>query len=176
MNIILCGLPASGKTTLGKQLAAKINYVFIDTDRMIEDAYAAQTGRHYTCRQICQEEGERKFRELENQQIASLKVSERMVIAIGGGTLEDLENVAILQKIGRVIYLRTPIDILWNRICLRGIPAYLDPKNPEKAFYETAKRRIPLFEKAANDIIETTNLSEQDLLMVLLNRTLTNGN
>lgn len=172
MNFILCGLPCSGKTTCGKKLANNINCKFIDTDHLIEDAYAVQTGQHFTCRQICIKEGERKFRELEKQQISSLSISEKAIISTGGGSIIDPENVKTLKQFGQIIYLKTPLDILWHRIYQRGLPSYLDPKNPEKSFYESATIRIPLFEKAADHIIDTTQLSEHDLIQVLTDFTL----
>ncbi|MBA3238950.1 MAG: AAA family ATPase [Parachlamydiaceae bacterium] len=169
-SIILLGLPTSGKTTYGKLLASKLNYTFIDTDHLIENAYEAQMGQHFTCRQICLNEGLIKFRQLEKQQIASLNISKNSVISTGGGTVEDRGNVEILQKFGQLIYLKTPLEVLWKRICVRGLPSYLDPINPEESFYKNAKRLIPLFENAANHIIETTHLSEQELLTAILKR------
>lgn len=169
MNLILFGLPTSGKTTYGKLLASKLNYNFIDTDHLIEDAYAAQMGQHFTCRQIYLKEGQIKFRQLEKQQIASLNTSKNSIISTGGGTIDNFGNVEVLQKLGQLIYLKTPLEVLWKRICIRGVPSYLDPINPEESFYKNAKRLIPLFENAANHIIETASLNEQDLLTALLN-------
>jgi shikimate kinase len=169
MNLILFGLPTCGKTTYGKLLASKLNYNFIDTDHLIEHAYAAQKGQHFNCRQIYLKEGQIKFRQLEKQQVASLNTSKNSIISTGGGTVGDFGNVEILQKLGQLIYLKTPLEELWKRICIRGLPSYLDPINPEEAFYKNAKRLIPLFENAANHIIETTHLSEQDVLIALIN-------
>src|SRR5262245_26508820 len=72
-NIILCGLPASGKSTIGKMVAEAMEREFIDTDQLIEAAYTAKTGKQATCRQICHNHGEKYFRQLEDQQIAALK-------------------------------------------------------------------------------------------------------
>ena len=140
----------------------KLDWDFIDTDRLIEKAYAAKTQKNYTCQQICIEEGELFFREREQQQIASLKQSEKTIIALGGGSLFN-DNAQRLKSIGCLIYLKTPIDILWKRILSRGIPAYLDPIHPEKAFYETAKRRHPLYENSTDFIIETGQLSVEEI-------------
>lgn len=169
MNIILCGLPMSGKTTIGIMAAKKMNWNFIDTDKLIETAYGAHNKKKYTCRQIFAKEGELLFRNLEIQQIASLPGTAKSVISVGGGTLNDRRNTKILKSIGKVIYLKTPINMLWERVQRRGIPAYLDPADPENAFYELAKKRSPLYEEAANFIIETDGLSKHELMDAIIN-------
>ncbi len=175
MNIILCGLPMSGKTTIGKMVAQQLDYHFIDTDRLIEKAYVEEKHQAKSCREIYRELGEVKFREFEKQQIATLKELNRTVLALGGGTLEDVENVFKLKEVGLMIYLKAPIDVLWTRMSLQNIPAYLDPKDPEKAFYELAKKRLPLYENAAQLVVETTQLSEQEIVNNIMNRKLTDG-
>lgn len=168
MNIILCGLPMSGKTTIGKKLAELLKWDFIDTDRLIENAY--DSSKKFTCREIYAKEGERKFRELEKKQIAALKSVKSNVIAVGGGSLSDSENLNILKLCGELIYLNAPVSILWERTQWRGIPAYLDPNDPEKAFYEMAEKRIPLYEKATDYILQTADLSEQEIVEAIINR------
>jgi shikimate kinase len=168
MNVILCGLPMSGKTTVGKMVAEKLNWNFVDTDRLIENAYAAKTGKTSTCRQIFIEEGELIFRNLEKEQVASLKGLDKSMIAVGGGSLNDPENVQMLRVAGKLVYLQASISVLWERIRWRGIPAYLDPLNPEKAFDEMAKKRIPIYERAATVIIETSHLNEQEMMAAIL--------
>lgn len=167
MNKILCGLPMSGKTTIGKLLASRLGCNFIDTDRLIENAYAEKTGKRYSCRQIFLEDGEGKFRELERQQIASLNGIRGHVIAVGGGTLMNPENRVVLQSIGNLIYLKTAEDVLWERMQRRGIPAYLDPLNPEKSFRALAEKRTPIFEQAAHLTIDTTNLSLEEVINII---------
>lgn len=72
MNIILCGLPGCGKSTLGKKIAPLYQFDFIDTDLSIEELYKAKTGREFLVREIYKKEGVRFFRQLEKQVIASL--------------------------------------------------------------------------------------------------------
>ncbi len=161
MNLILCGLPTSGKTTVGKKLAQQLNWDFTDTDRLIENAYALQTGKVCTCCQICLQEGEPFFRRLEDQQIASLQGLDQNIIAVGGGSLCNWDNTKTLQLLGSFIYLKADPRTLWKRIQSREMLSYLDPHSPEKSFYEIAERRIPLYEKIAHAIIDTSDLDEQ---------------
>lgn len=168
MNMILCGLPASGKTTLGKMLAEKLDWNFIDTDRLLEKAYAEKTGSTLSCRQIYSREGEIQFRLLERQQIVSLQGAHKSVIAVGGGSLIDKENTKLLQSLGFIIYLQVPLSVLWDRLCQKEVPAFLDTKDPENGFYAMANKRIPLYENAAHATIATKDLSEEEILKALL--------
>lgn len=159
----------SGKTTLGKALAQNLHWNFIDTDILIEKAYRDQTCRQCSCRQIFIEEGEAYFRAFEKQQIASIKSLNNVVVALGGGALEDPENIDILKGIGRLIYLKTPFEVLWGRVRRQELPAYLDRQNPKEDYYALAKKRTPLYEHAADEIFETDGLTLQEAVDVLYN-------
>lgn len=168
MNLILCGLPGCGKTSVGKMAAQVLQWQFIDTDTLIEKEYAWQTGRSLACRQIYALEGEECFRQLEKKQMHSLIGQQKAVISVGGGSLDESENRKILQKLGALIYLKTSLDLLWKRISAGGIPLYLDQNDPEKAFYVLAERRMPIYEEAAEKVIEAGLLSKEEILQVLL--------
>jgi len=158
-----------GKTTIGKMVAEKLGWSFIDTDRLIENAYTEKTGKTCTCRQIYIEEGDSLFRECEKMQIASLSESVKSIIAVGGGSLNDPENTKMLQLTGSLVYLKAPLSALWERMLNRGIPVYLNSIDPEKAFYEIANKRTPIYEDAASYIIETSHLCEQEVVAAILN-------
>ena len=154
MNIILCGLPKSGKTTLGKKIATHLNWEFVDTDLLIEEKMQR------SCREIFQKEGEAFFRRLEGAVIASIQGS-HLVIALGGGSLDNVDNREILKKLGLFIYLKTPLITIWNRLS-KNLPAFLDNKDPEKAFYALAEKRLPIYNQMA------TYTLEEDLWEVML--------
>ena len=116
MNIILCGLPGVGKTTIGKQLAQKLERPFIDTDVLIEQLIKYDTGKEYSCRQIFKHYGESRFRDYESQVISSLIKCQSCVIAIGGGSLLLSCNVKVLKTIGVLVYLETRVEKLQHRI------------------------------------------------------------
>lgn len=170
MNVVICGLPMSGKTVIGKMLADALFWEFIDTDRLIEKAYTKQTGNHSSCREIFGLEGEAGFRALERRQIQSLASASGSIIALGGGTLCDPDNVTIVRQIGTVVYLKASPVTLWKRVSERGIPAYLDPKDPENDFYTLAKRRIPLYEAAATITVDTEGLDKEDIVKEIIKR------
>ena len=87
-NIVLTGFMASGKTTVGKKIANKLNLIFYDTDKIIEE----QEGK--TISQIFEDSGEKYFRELENKLAIALKSVENAVIATGGGFVINTQNIA----------------------------------------------------------------------------------
>ncbi len=105
-NIILIGMPSSGKSTLGKALAEKLSRPFFDSD----DEIVKQEKRKIT--DIFANEGEEAFREIEKKAIASLAAKTASVIATGGGAILKEENVKRLKQNGKVIFLDRPLSDL----------------------------------------------------------------
>lgn len=168
MNIILCGMPMSGKTTVGKLLANKFNYEFIDTDILIEKAYFARTKNQLSCREIFKNQGEAFFRSLEKEQLSALVSLSSKIIAIGGGTLADEENAKLLKSLGYLVYLKVPLPTLLERIRWRGFPAYLDPNDPENSLRRIADKRTPIYEKLADLTIPADQLSPEEIVSQLI--------
>lgn len=169
MNILLCGMPASGKTTVGKLLADQIEREFIDLDQLISKSHAFHSGKIMTCKEIVMEEGEPYFRKLEKGQISALVDVKKAVIALGGGSLCDHDNLRVIKSLGYLIYIRIPVDVLWERIKKRGMLSYLDKHNPEQSFYEIAKSREGLYKSAADITIDAGERSEKEIVDKLYN-------
>lgn len=167
MSIILCGLPMSGKTTIGTMLASRLNIPFIDIDRLIETAYFKTYARDASCREIYRNEGEQFFRELEKQCIHSLE-HQFSVIALGGGSLERVENQKKIKSLGSVVFLKVSIDALVKRIEQRGMPAYLNPQNPKETLKEIALKRLPLYETIADMTLDIEALSPEQIVEKIL--------
>ncbi len=172
MNLILCGMPGSGKTTVAKKIAELWGWKLIDTDALIEAAYTAKTGLACTCRQISLKEGADYFRILEKQQILQLKLEPPTIIAVGGGTLLNPVNLAVLRREGCLIYLKADPKVLWERVKQRETPSYLDLDlgDPEKAFYELAEQRQATYESVANVTLEVSNLSQEQIVSEIVRR------
>ena len=143
MNLILCGFKNCGKTTLGRKLSSEKGYAFIDTDYLIEAHY----DHKFNIPEIYDQYGEIEFRRIEKKVIHSLRNIKNTVIATGGGSVLDPENVAHLKKLGKLIYLKTDKEILKQRLNNR-IPKFL--KNFDAVYDE----RITLYEKIADEIWE----------------------
>ena len=112
-NIILVGFMGSGKTTVGKVLARKLGWRFLDLDREIEKAEGMSV------REIFRKRGESAFRDLEHRAIRSLSKKSRSVIAAGGGAPVFSRNRVWLKRAGRLVYLNVPVTVLVER--LKGV-------------------------------------------------------
>jgi shikimate kinase len=168
MNILLCGLPTCGKSSVGALIAQKLKWPFLDTDKMVETAYFNATGKQWTCREISKAEGEPFFRTLEKQQIAALVSVQKHVIATGGGSLIDPDNTHVLQSIGTLIYLKADPAELWKRHSNRAGATYLDPLQPESSFYALAQKRMALYVAAADIEIITEKKSPENIVDQIL--------
>lgn len=109
LNVYLIGMMGSGKTTVGKLLAEKLQYRFLDTDLLIENV------TQKTINQIFAEDGEMYFRELESKILAEVSTYTRSVVATGGGIILKSENWSYLHH-GMIIWLDTPVELLLQRL------------------------------------------------------------
>ena len=140
-NIVLIGMPSSGKTTIGKALAARMGKRFADTDELI----VGTTGKSIP--EIFEEEGEKVFREIEKKVICDIAVNDGTVIATGGGVILDEKNVLALKRNGVIVYLDRKID---NLIATDSRPLSSNVDDLKKLY---AKRK-PLYEKYAEITID----------------------
>ena len=109
-NIVLVGLMGAGKTTVGKNLAEKMQKEFLDTDELIVKE------ENRSINEIFAKEGEKYFRDLEKNIIAKVSAFSDKVISIGGGALENTENISNLKKNGILFYLRADVEELEKRL------------------------------------------------------------
>ena len=105
-NIVLVGMPSSGKTTIGKQLANELNMQFVDTDKEIEKV----SGK--TIPEIFEELGEGGFRDIESQVIADVSSRQNVVIATGGGAILREQNVTLLKGNGKIYSVDRTLPLL----------------------------------------------------------------
>lgn len=111
MRIFLIGMMGAGKTTLGRQLAEKLQIPFVDLDASIEER------ERKTIPQLFEQDGPEKFREVERQALeAVVSKHEDVVIATGGGTPCFLDNMAFINKHGRSVFLDVPQEIIFDRL------------------------------------------------------------
>ncbi|HUX54415.1 MAG TPA: shikimate kinase [Williamwhitmania sp.] len=110
MNIYLVGFMASGKTTLGRQLADLLGMRYIDMDEHIE----LQTGK--TIRQIFVTQGEEHFRKVENEILLDLTSQTGLVVATGGGSPCFYNNMEAMNAKGLTVYIKVSVETLVNRL------------------------------------------------------------
>lgn len=109
MRIFIVGPMASGKSTLGKKLAQTLEIDFLDTDNEIEKKAGAEISW------IFEVEGEDGFRERESKALQKSVEKDNVVISTGGGIVTIEENRDLMIAKGKVVYLKTPIEIQLNR-------------------------------------------------------------
>ena len=108
-NIVLIGMPSSGKSTVGVLLAKHLGFSFLDTDLLIQE----REGK--LLHEIIEEEGLDRFLTIENEVISSLSVK-NTVIATGGSAVYGKGAMAHLKETGTVIYLSIPFDTMEHRL------------------------------------------------------------
>ena len=105
-NIVLIGMPSSGKSTVGKLIAEAMGRQLIDTDELIKE----NSGRQIP--EIFSELGERAFRDMESEAVLEAAVKSSVVIATGGGAVLRDENVRYLRENGRIFFIDRPLSAL----------------------------------------------------------------
>lgn len=111
MLIFLLGMMGSGKTTLGKELAEKLNYSFVDLDAFIEE----KEGK--TIAEIFAQQGQQGFRKLEHQALQTIVTNyKQAVVATGGGAPCFFNNIQLMNQAGETIFLDVPIKMLAQRL------------------------------------------------------------
>lgn len=144
-NIVLLGMPGSGKSTVGVLLAKRLGKRFVDTDLLIQE----QEGRLLS--EIIREEGPEKFIAIENRINASVE-AENSVIAPGGSAVYGEEAMEHFKEIATVVYLKLSYRSVARRLgdlSKRGV--VLHPGQTLKTLY---KERCPLYEKYADYVVE----------------------
>lgn len=113
MKIYLVGFMGSGKTTIGRELAARIDAPFFDLDELIE------TAEKMSIKEIFGLRGEPYFRKRERDLLRSTKNLDNAVIATGGGTFTFDENIQFIQSEGMSVYLSAPYALLRSRVSMK---------------------------------------------------------
>lgn len=160
-NIYLVGLMGAGKTTIGRALAERLAYQFVDSDQEIE----ARTGVRLAT--IFEIEGEEGFRKREEQVIAELATLQRRVVATGGGTVLRRENRQRLTSSGFVIYLDVPLPTLWERTRRDRSRPLLQVADPLLRLQELHRERDALYREVAHAVLSGSRITLQSVCSVL---------
>jgi shikimate kinase len=146
MKIFLIGFMGSGKTTVGKKLASRLRYLFMDMDSIIEEESGMPVSR------IFDEKGEDEFRRMENELILRIIQLEDVVISTGGGVPCFYNNMELINKYGISIYLKMKPEDLLKRLqgskYERPLIRDLSPKELDQYISEKLKEREPHYLKS----------------------------
>ena len=144
MRIFIVGPMASGKSTLGKKLAQTLEIDFLDTDNEIEKRAGAEISW------IFEVEGEEGFRERERKALQKSVEKDNVVISTGGGIVTIEENRELMIAKGKVVYLKTPIEIQLKRTENDKKRPLLSQGNREQTLRVLKKERDPQYEEIAD--------------------------
>lgn len=147
MIIALCGFMGAGKTTIGKRVSKKVDFKYIDLD----DYIVEKSGKSIA--QIFDENGENEFRRIESDSLKEILDNEKdVLISLGGGTLERDENVKVLKKCAKIIYISVPFNVCYTRI--RNTDRPLVKSLTESQLRDRYIARDKRFKEVADIIVE----------------------
>lgn len=160
--IALIGLPGSGKSTVGRQLARRLQVPFFDSDNVIEERLG------YSIKEAFERDGETYFRDLEESVLDELSQISDAVISTGGGAILRPVTRQRLQERGVVVYLNAHPDKIFRRLQNDTTRPLLQVANPIGRLRELYAARDPLYREAAHFSIDTGRPSVSTLINTIL--------
>ena len=163
-NIILIGFMGCGKSTIGRKLEHLLGYPLVDTDHLIEE----KTGT--TIADIFAKRGEEYFRQLEAAMLHELAAPDapRRIIATGGGIVTRKRNRSLIKKLGYVVWLQAPVDVILERTGRNRERPLLHTENPREKIEALLELRQPLYAAAADIEVETIGLDAEEIACGIL--------
>lgn len=152
MNLIMIGFMGTGKTTIGKKLARRLGYFFLDMDLFIEKE------QNCSVSEIFEQYGEEHFRKLETSLLKRLMSVDNTIISTGGGVVGTNGNLDIMKQLGTTVYLSTPFEDILERITRSQHRPLARAENLEEKMTALLNKRSPLYEQA-DQIVETKGLT-----------------
>ena len=170
MLVSLVGLPGSGKTTVGRQLARRLQVPFSDSDHALEVRLAC------SIREFFEREGEDCFRDMEEQVLDALTTGTSGVLSTGGGAVLRQANRQHLRDRTRVIYLKSTPEELFKRLRHDVNRPLLQVADPLARMRDLFSQRDPLYRETAHFVLETGRPSVATLVNMIVMQLELNGN
>lgn len=164
MLISLIGLPAVGKSTVGRRLARRLGFEFADCDSLLEQRFQQRI------REFFEAEGEERFRDAEAAMLDELVAGSRRVIATGGGAILRADNRQLLRQHTTCVYLRAHPEALLTRLQRDTKRPLLQVPDPAGRLRELSAERDPLYREAAVLEVETRGKSLDMIVEVILHQ------
>lgn len=156
MNIYLVGFMGTGKTTVGRELAKRKKWRFVDLDELIE----LREGK--VIPDIFSKKGEPYFRILEKKVLKEVSREEKFVVACGGGVVINKENIKTMKESGVIICLKADPSVILKRTSRASNRPLLNVDNPKERIELLLKLRAPYY-AMANRCINTSKLSIKEI-------------
>lgn len=151
MIVYLVGMPGSGKSTIGPELARRLGVPFVELDAEIERWVGA------TVPEIFTRDGEARFRELEAAALTEAATRDPSVVSCGGGVVLEPANRVTLRATGEVVFLSVPLEVLHERVHpAADRPLIRQREDLERLFRE----REPLYREFAAHVVDASGSPE----------------
>jgi shikimate kinase len=156
-NLVLVGFMGSGKSSVGREIARRCEFRFLDTDTAIRDKYRKSIAEIFALF------GEPLFRDQENAVLQELQLSQRSVIATGGGIVLQSRNHPLLRSLGLVLWLTANEEVIWERVSRNRNRPLLHTPDPRATISNLMSTRYPLYGSVAHLTVETSGLSHREV-------------
>lgn len=159
LPIFITGFMGAGKSRIGRQLARKLDRVFLDTDQMVE----ARAGKPISA--IFAEDGEQAFRQLEGDCVAVAATRKDAVIALGGGAIAQEGNAARIESAGVLVWLDADVDTILDRVggrSNRPLLAGLSREQQRVRIEDLLTARTPFYRRAHVRVRSTADRSPEE--------------
>jgi len=160
-NIYLVGFMATGKTAVGRELAKKKKWQFVDLDELIE------LKEKRTISNIFAQEGEPYFRRIEKQVLKEVSKEKKFIVACGGGIVIDKDNIKVMKDTGTIICLTATPSVVLKRILGYQHRPLLNVRDPKKQIELLLKLRVPYYAQA-DKTIDTSKISVKEVVEKIL--------
>ncbi len=161
MSISLIGLPGSGKSTVGRQLARRLQWSYTDSDQVIELRLGCPIREYF------EREGEERFRDIEEQVLDEL-TQQAGVLSTGGGAVLRERNRAHLRTRTQVVYLKSTPEELFRRLRHDTQRPLLQVSDPMQRLRDLYAVRDPLYRETAHFVIDTGRPSVATLVNMIV--------
>lgn len=162
--LVLVGLPGSGKTTVGRQLARRLAIPFVDSDHAIENRLGCSVREYF------EREGEDRFRDIESEVLDDLSQNYTGVLSTGGGSVLRSENRQFLRERGHVFYLRSTPEEVFRRLRYDQNRPLLQVSDPMARLRDLFDTRDPIYKQAAHFVMETNRPSVSTLVNMVIRK------
>lgn len=166
MNIVLIGMRGSGKSTVGALLAQRLKKDFRELDAEVEQLEGM------TIKEMVEKHGWDYFRDRETEIVKNAAAGDNTVISTGGGVVIRAENISALKESGICVYLRTPLNLLLQRIGGEAskLPRLTNETSIAEEMSKVMEGRAPRYEAAADEIVDTEFHSAEQVVEEILRR------
>lgn len=164
MRIIIIGFMGVGKTTIGKNIAEKLNMKFIDMDEELERR------EKYTIPEIFNNNGETYFRMIETKLLNELVTKDNLIISTGGGIVTIEENCEILKKEEKVIFLDANLETIINHISneIDQRPLLKNSLDLNKTISDLLNKRKDKYKEISDVVIDVNNKNIEEVISQIL--------